>query len=131
MPLGDFVESGSMAKPLPIGRVVRLLSGGGTLFYFGWLIINFPELVGSDAPHWGWWIGVGFAFWYFPDLVTVGFSRSWGRWPQAAALLLALALVVVDLVAYGRVWASEPVQVPDKPNTWRSMVPASPTWPGQ
>lgn len=105
MPLGDFVEPGSMAKPLPIGRVARLLSGGGTLFYFGWLIINFPELVGSDVPHWGWWIGVGFAFWYFPDLVTVGFSRSWGRWPQAAALLLPLALVLVDLAAYGSVWA--------------------------
>lgn len=105
MPVGDFVAPGSMAGPLPIGREARLLAGGGTLFYFVWLIINFAELVGSNAPDCGWWIGVGFAFWYLPDLVTVGFSRSWGRWPQAVALLLALALVMVDLVAYGSVWA--------------------------
>ena len=35
----------------------------------------------------------------------VGFSRPWGRRPQAAGLLIALALLVADFAAYGTGWA--------------------------
>lgn len=62
MPLGDFVESGTMVRPLLIGRVTRILVGVGTLFYFVWLLTQFAKLVGSVAPHPGWWIGVAVAF---------------------------------------------------------------------
>ena len=48
---------------------------------------------------------MGFAFWYFSDLVVVGFSRPWGRWPQVAVFPFALALVVADFAAYGSAWA--------------------------
>ena len=92
-------------RPLPIGRTGRLLFGAGTLFFFVWLIINREDFVGSRVPELGWWIGIGFAFWYFSDLVVVGFSRPWGRRPQAAALLVALALIVADLAAYEDIWA--------------------------
>ena len=49
-------------------------------------------------------MAVGFAFWYLPDMVDVGLTRTWGRWPQAVAAGVALALVVADLVAYGSAW---------------------------
>ena len=52
-------------------------------------------------------IGVGavvLAWWYFSDLVVVGFGRRWGRWPQVAVLPAVLALVAIDLVAYGEIW---------------------------
>lgn len=104
MPLGDFVEPGTMGRPLLIGRAARILFGVGTLFYFVWLLTQFTKLVGSVAPHPGWWAGVAVAFWFLPDIVVVGFSRPWGRWPQLATLLLAAVLIVTDLVAYGSVW---------------------------
>ena len=104
MPLGDFQEAGTVPKPLPIGRVGRLVFGAGALFYFVWNIIQLSTRVSSDVPPVGYFVGVGFAFWYFSDLVVVGFSRGWGRWPQAAVLPFALALVVADLVAYGSAW---------------------------
>ena len=102
MPLGDFVEAGTMAKPLPIGRAARLIAGVGALFYFVWNISRYTDLVGSSVP--GYWVGVGFAFWFFSDLWVVGFSRNWGRWPQLAVFPFALALVISDLVAYGSAW---------------------------
>ena len=40
MPLGDFLEPGTIAKPLPIGRSGRLIFGVGALVYFAWSIIE-------------------------------------------------------------------------------------------
>ncbi len=105
MPLGDFVEPGTLPKPLPIGRVGRFIFGVGALFYFAWLVIQRDALVGSNVPELGWWVGVFFAFYYFPDLVVVGFSRPWGRWPQAASVLIALVLLVANFAVYGTGWA--------------------------
>ena len=105
MPLGDFSEAGTLERPLLIGRVGRLIFGAGALFYFIWSISRYTDLVSSDVPGGGYWIGVGFAFWYFSDLVVVGFSRPWGRWPQVAVFPFALALVAADLASYGDAWA--------------------------
>ena len=111
MPLGDFAEPGTTPRPLAIGRVTRL----GFAIYLGVLFIlyllNYTHLAESDFPvsgptHIGhlYWIAVVFAWWFFSDLVVVGFGRRWGRWPQIAVLPVALALVLIDLVAYGEIW---------------------------
>ncbi len=104
MPLGDFVEAGSAPRPLPIGRVTRFAFAIGAGFYFIWNILQYTERAGSDFPVNGYWIGVVFAWWYFSDLVVVGFGRRWGRRPKVAVLPVVLALVVTDLVAYGQIW---------------------------
>ena len=104
MPLGDFVEAGSTPRPLPIGRVARFAFAIGAGFLVIWNILQYTERAGSDFAVSGYWIGVFFAWWYFSDLVVVGFGRGWGRWPQVAVLPVVLALVVTDLVAYGQIW---------------------------
>ena len=114
MPLGDFVEAGITPKPLIIGRLGRLLFGVGAGFYFIWNMIQQGERVGADIPVSGYWIGVGVAWWYFSDLVVVGFSRKWDRWPQVATVPVVVALVLVSLVAYGEVW--------DPPLAWGVFV---------
>ena len=104
MPLGDFVKPGIAPKPLVIGRLLRfsfaILLGFG---FISFLVLR-TELAGSDFPVSLYWIGVAFSWWYFSDLVVVGFGRSWGRRPQAAALGLALILLMIDVVAYGEIW---------------------------
>ena len=104
MPLGDFVEAGTTPKPLIVGRLGRLVFGLGAGFYFIWNIIQQGERVSADIPVIGYWIGVAVAWWYFSDLVVVGFSRRWGRWPQVAVAPVVVALLIVGLVAYGDVW---------------------------
>jgi len=105
MPLGDFVQPGTISKPLKIGRAGRLLFGVGALYYFAWLIIGRESLIHSNGVEVGWWIGAFFALYYLPDLFVVGLSRPWGRWPQAVALLIATGLLVADFWAYGSGWA--------------------------
>ena len=104
MPLGNFVEAGTTPKPLAIGRMGRLLVGAGAGFYFVWNIIYWSRLVDADILPVGYFVAVAFAWYYFSDLVVVGLSKSWGRWPQVAVLPFVIALVVVDLVAYGSAW---------------------------
>lgn len=105
MPLGDFAEAGIIPKPLPLGRAARFLFGAGALFYFIWNTTQLSELVSHDVPAGGYFIGLAVAWWYLPDLFAVGLSLRWGRWPQAAVLPIALALVVADIVAYESGWA--------------------------
>ncbi len=105
MTLGDFVQPGTIPKPLVIGRSGRLIFGFGALVFFAWMVIQRESVIGSDVPDLGWWIGGFFAFYYLPDLFIVGLSRPWGRWPQAAAVLIAIALLAADFAAYGTGWA--------------------------
>ena len=104
MPLGNFVEAGTTPKPLPIGRVARFLFGLGTGFYFVWNFIQFSDRVNFGLPETVSFVGVFFAWWYFSDLMVVGFSRPWGRWPQIAIIAAIVALVIIDLVLYGSAW---------------------------
>ncbi len=87
-----------------LGRLGRLLFGLGAGFYFIWNVIQQGERVSADIPISGYWIGVGFAWWYFSDLVVVGFSRRWDRWPQVAVAPVLVALLIASLVAYGDAW---------------------------
>ena len=105
MPLGDFVQPGTIPKPLTIGRTGRFVFGVGALSYFAWLIFQREDLIGASGIELGWWNGVFFAFYYLPDMVVVGFSRPWGRRPQVAAVLIAIALLAADFAAYGSGWA--------------------------
>ena len=105
MPLGDFVQPGTIPKPQAIGRAGRLLFGVGALYYFAWLISQREDLIDTTGIDVGLWIGVIFALYYLPDLFTVGLSRPWGKWPQAAALALGAVLLTAGFAFYGSGWA--------------------------
>ncbi len=104
MPLGDFAEPGTTPRPLAIGRVARL--GFGVLLGAGflWNLSSYTDLTASDFPLNTYWFAVAVAWWWFSDLVLVGFGLRWGRWPQVAVLSVALVLALTDLVAYGQIW---------------------------
>ena len=100
-----FVESGSIPKPGPIGRLVRLLLGYFCLYFFWQLVTKGGILIQVGIPNQaGLWIGAALAFLVFPYVVSIGFRRDWGRWPQAAILLMAMAASGASLFIYGSVW---------------------------
>ena len=61
LPLGDFVEAGTLLKPLPIGRTARFLAGAGALFYFVWNITQVSNRIDSDVLPVGLFVGVAFS----------------------------------------------------------------------
>ncbi len=103
----SFEPPGSLEPPGWIGRGVRLLVGIWLLFAlyslvrFGWQIF-----VATRPPSdWTWWAFIALAFWITPPVVNIGFTRDWGRGPQAVIAALAAAAIVVDLSFYGTWWA--------------------------
>ena len=107
MPLGDFVESGSSPKPLPIERSLRFLFGLGTGYFFVWNFLFLDDRVGTEAVHVGYLVGAGFAWWYLSDLFVVGFGLRWGRWPQIGSVPIAAVLVIAGLVAGEGFWSPQ------------------------
>ena len=107
MPLGDFAEPGTVARPLFIGRAARIGFGAFILFVFIVNLFDYGDFITSDIsdPDVLYWIAVALSWWYFSDLMVVTFSLNWGRWPQAAVLPLAVTLLVASLVVYDSAWA--------------------------
>ena len=108
MPLGDFAEPGTTPRTLAIGRVSRLAFAVLIGIVFTLILLNYAYLTDSEFHVSGYsiayWIAVVAAWNAFSHLVEVGFGRRWGRWPQVAVLPVVLALVLIDLVAYGEIW---------------------------
>ena len=106
MPLGDFAEADTTPRPLLIGRAGRLVLGAFVLYVLVVNLVDYDAFVSTDVSDTDVlnWIAFGIAWWYFSDLVVVGFGPTWGRWPQVAVLPFATALVVADLVAYKSAW---------------------------
>jgi hypothetical protein len=102
-----FEDQGSLPKPGPIGRAVRLLLGLWLLSLTYVLLRDGPAgLFDTTAPtHWTWWAGVVIGLAVTPYVVNIGFTRSWRHWPRVAVLVVSVTLILVDLVVFGAWWA--------------------------
>lgn len=99
-----FRESGAFPKPGPFGRVVRIFAGLFLIYFFIETLTGYKGYVGFNVPGGTWWIGAAASFYFLSDVVNIGFSRSWGRWPQAVFLVSAAAAAALNLFQYDRLW---------------------------
>lgn len=110
-------EPGSLPKPGPVGRIVRLLFGMLCLWYVSELIAVSGTLIGADSHVLPLvWNGILPGLFLISYVVNIGFSRSWGKMPAvvSAALLSLTALVgylssgTVETTLFARIaWAWE------------------------
>ncbi len=92
-------DSGSLPKPGPIGRIVRLSFGTLCLYYVVDLIGVSGDLIGSDGHIRSVvWNGLLIGLVLISYIVNIGFSRGWKKRP---AFLSAGAFMA--LAAYGQV----------------------------
>jgi len=87
-------KPGSLAKPGPIGRAVRLLFGLACLSYVSGLILVADDLIDVNAHIRPLvWSGIFAGLFLVNYVINIGFSRSWKKWPAivSAAAFLALA----------------------------------------
>jgi hypothetical protein len=93
-----FDHPGTLQRPGPIGRIVRLAFGVLCL----WLAWSIAVGSGADTLHnptlWFW---VLFALVLAPYVVNIGFGVTWGAWPRVASALLLAASGTVSFVLTG------------------------------
>ena len=89
-----FDEAGTLPRPGPIGRLVRLAYGVLCLWYVYYLIQIWPNLiVGNGHVRSGIWYGIFPGLFMVSYVVNIGYSRAWNKWPAlvSAAILMGIA----------------------------------------
>lgn len=100
----QFQAAGSIQRPGPVGRWIRIFSGVANFAILTWIIIGGSALLGSDLPSPGWWVAIASAFFLLPYVINIGFTRAWGRWPQLVIVLLGVAAAFASFVQSGSFW---------------------------
>ncbi len=102
----SFQKSGTLKGPGPIGRIIRLLFGLGCLFFIIMIMIKGTAvLVGFSLPrHPGWWVGIAVGFYVFSYIINIGYTRTWGRWPQLIIGLVIIIIVAFNLIRWESFW---------------------------
>lgn len=102
-----YVEPGTLARPGPIGRGVRLVFALACFYAVAQVIVHGEHLL-EPTPPTGWVMPIAIALLVFPYVVNLGWGRSWGRWPQVANIVAILLAVVTTFVLSGRLWGVVP-----------------------
>lgn len=99
-----FVQPGTLLKPGPIGRTVRLLLG--LLFCYG--ALRYGESPGVftriDAPPLVLFAGPAVAFWLLPPVVNLGWGVNWKNRSRVYFLVLSALAAGLDLLFYRGFW---------------------------
>ena len=71
----DFLETGALDRPGPIGRVVRGALGAVLAAGFYNIATGYRYGGVAEATDVTVWLGLAFALYYFPHIVNLGFRR--------------------------------------------------------
>jgi hypothetical protein len=100
-----FEKPGSLPKPGPIGRMVRIVFGCVLLYFFIETITNFGNFIGLKIPtNPSMWLGVALSIYFLAYVVNVGFNITWGHWLQLILIAAAVVTVGFDLLFYQSFW---------------------------
>ncbi len=103
-----FAAAGSLQRPGPIGRLVRLAMG----VFLAWIVWQLAFRYGvSGLTQPAAWFWIVFALGLAPYVVNIGFGVTWGAWPRIAGGLLLAAGAAVgyfqdDTVIGQPLWAA-------------------------
>lgn len=103
-----FAPTGTLPKPGPIGRLVRLLFGLAIMIWLlPGLIQSIPALpdAASFPTNILFWGIVALTIMNMNHVINLGLGKSWGHKPQVVFLVLVGLAVVADVVGYERFWA--------------------------
>jgi hypothetical protein len=91
-------DPGSLPKPGPIGRLVRLALGALCLWYVSGLLQVFDSLVTSDGHIRSLiWNGVLPGLFLVSYVINIGYSRAWKKWP---AIVSAVSFLLIGAIGY-------------------------------
>lgn len=89
-------EPGSLPRPGPVGRIVRLLFGFLCLWYVNGLIDVTADLHAADDRISSIiWNGVLPGLFLISYVINIGFSQAWKKWPAMVSVCIFLAIGVL------------------------------------
>ncbi len=89
-------EPGSLVRPGPIGRIVRLALGFLCIWYVVVRLAVYGQVMTGDAHIRSVaWNGVIIGLFLISYIINIGFSRAWKKWPAfiSAGIFLAIAAI--------------------------------------
>ena len=97
-------EPGSLPKPGPVGRIVRLLFGLLCLWYVNGLIMAADSLVADDGHiRTLLWNGIFPGLLLISYVVNIGYSRSWGKKPAIVSATVILTVAGIGYLSQGSI----------------------------
>ena len=97
-------ESGSLTRPGPIGRLVRLAYGLACIWYVYALIAVAGNLMSADGGIRSLvWNGVFVGLFLISYIINIGYSRPWKKWPALVSAGVFLALAGFGYVTKGTI----------------------------
>ena len=97
-------ESGSLTRPGPIGRLVRLAYGLACIWYVYALIAVAGNLMSADGGIRSLvWNGVLVGLFLISYIINIGYSRPWKKWPALVSAGVFLALAGIGYVTKGTI----------------------------
>ena len=91
-------KPGTLPRPGPIGRLVRLVFAALCLYYvYGLVTVSGSLLTSDGSVRPLLWNGIVPGLFLVSYVVNIGFSRAWKKWP---AVVSALALGTIAIVGY-------------------------------
>jgi hypothetical protein len=95
-------DPGSLPKPGPIGRIVRLALGLLCVYYVVALIAVSDDLIRDDGHIRSVvWNGVLGGLFLISYIVNIGFSRAWRKWPAIVSAVILLVVAGFSLLLQG------------------------------
>ncbi len=94
-------EAGTLPRPGPIGRLVRLAYGLLCFWFVSYLIQISPNLIdASGHVRQGIWNGIFPGLFLISYVVNIGYSRAWKKWPAivSAGVFLGIAYVLAAVI---------------------------------
>ena len=105
-------EPGSLPKPGPVGRVVRLGFGVLCLWYIAGLIAVSDNLLTNDGHIRSVvWSGILFGLFLVSYVINIGFSRAWKKWPAFVSITVFLVVAGVGFLTQGTIETGELARV--------------------
>ena len=87
-------EPGTLPKPGPIGRLVRLAFGLACLYFVADLLRVFGELFDGAHVHQIIWTGLAMGLFLSSYIINIGYSRAWKKYPAivSGAIFLLIGI---------------------------------------
>jgi len=97
-------EAGTLPKPGPVGRLVRILFASICLWYAFALIQTFGNLLDEDSHIRPLvWNGILPGLVLINYVINIGYSREWKKWPAIAMAAVFLMMAAFGYLAEGTV----------------------------